>query len=477
VPDPGETALSAPGKVGRLGRHAVVIGGSVGGLLTARVLSGHFDQVTVVERDPTPEGAEPRKGVPQGKHVHALFGGGVAVLERFYPGIFEELVAAGAVACDFAKDLRWYHQGVWKLRVESGLRSFWQTRPFLEAHVRRRTVSAPGVRCLDRCEAVRLLSDAAGARVTGVEVRHRAEAERTERLEADLVVDASGRGSRLPQWLAALGHSAPEETTVGVGIGYASRFYERRADAGRDWRVLAVFATPPGRTRSGYLFPIEGGRWLATAVGRLTDQPPGDERGYLEFVRSLEVPDFYEAIKDARPLSPVSTFTFPAQRWRRYERLARFPDGLIVLGDAVCSFNPVYGQGMSVCALQADLLDRVLRDCGGAAVPAGLSKRFLRRAAGVVATPWLIATGSDFMYPQTQGRRPFGTRLLNWYFARVFRLCARDRDVLLRFYRVLHLLDQPITLFHPSVLFRVLCDGIIPLGARARCPGCDACAF
>jgi hypothetical protein len=161
-----------------LGRHAVVIGGSIGGLLAARVLSGHFEQITVVERDPAPEGAEPRKGVPQGKHVHALFGGGVAVLERLYPGIFEELVAAGAVACDFARDLRWYHQGVWKLRTESGLRSFWQTRPFLEAHVRRRTAAAPGVRCLNRCEAVRLLSDAAGRRVTSVEVRHRGPARR-----------------------------------------------------------------------------------------------------------------------------------------------------------------------------------------------------------------------------------------------------------------------------------------------------------
>jgi 2-polyprenyl-6-methoxyphenol hydroxylase-like FAD-dependent oxidoreductase len=426
------------------------------GLLAARVLAGRFDRVTVIERDPIPDGAEPRKGVPQGLHVHALFGGGVAVIERLYPGIFAELVAAGAVACDFARDLRWYHQGVWKLRTESGLRSFWQSRPFLEAHVRRRTAGAPGVRCLDHCEVVRLLSDAAGTRVTGVEVRRRGGAEATEHLAADLVVDASGRGSRTPQWLAALGYAAPEETTVGVDIAYASRYYERPADGGRDWEVLAVFATPPGRTRTGYLFPVEGGRWLATAVGYLGDHPPEDEQGYLEFLRSLEVPDFYEAVKDARPLSPISTFHFPAQHWRRYDRLARFPDGLIVLGDAVCSFNPVYGQGMSVCALEADLLDRMLRDCGGAATPAGFSKRFLRRAAGLVGTPWLIATSSDFMYPRTQGRRPFGTGLLNSYFARVFRRCARDKDVLLRFYRVLHLLDQPITLFHPSVLFRVL---------------------
>jgi 2-polyprenyl-6-methoxyphenol hydroxylase-like FAD-dependent oxidoreductase len=447
--------LSAPGEVGRLGSHAVVIGGSIGGLLAARVLSNHFARITLLERDPIPEEIESRKGVPQGRHVHALFGGGVAVIERLYPGIFEELVAAGAVACDFARDLRWYHQGVWKLRTESDLRSFWQSRPFLEAHVRRRTATIPGVRCLDRCEAVRLLSEDAGTRITGVEVRHRGPAERTERLPADLVVDASGRGSRMPEWLAALGYAVPEEMRVGVDIGYASRLYERRPDAGRDWQVLAVFATPPDHTRSGYLFPIEGGRWLATAVGRLTDHPPADERGYLEFVRSLEVPDFYEAIEDARPLSPVVTFKYPVQCWRRYDRLARFPDALLILGDAVCSFNPVYGQGMSVSALEADLLDRMLRDCR-AAVPAGFSKRFLRRATGVVATPWLIATSSDFAYPQTQGRRPFGTRLLNWYFARVFRLCARDRDVLLRFYRVLHLLDQPITLFHPSVVFHVL---------------------
>jgi 2-polyprenyl-6-methoxyphenol hydroxylase-like FAD-dependent oxidoreductase len=439
----------------RLGERAVIIGGSIGGLLSARVLSNYFDQVIVVERDAIPETPEPRKGVPQGRHVHALFGGGVRVLERLYPGFFDELVAGGAVVCDFAKDLCWYHQGVWKLRTVSDLPSYWQSRPFLEEQVRRRTRNCKNITFPKRCEVVGLLSNAEKSRIIGVEVQHRNEGGRIEQWPADLVVDTSGRASRTPQWLESLGYTKPEESTVEVDIGYASRLYERPAESTRDWQILAAFATPPDHTRSGYIFPIEGRRWLVSCVGFLQDYPPDDEVGFREFARTLEVPDFFEAIKDARPLSPIVAFRFPAQRWRRYERLAYPPEGLIVLGDAVCSFNPVYGQGMSACALQVDLLDRMLRQAGPQ-IPAGFAKQFFQQAAKVIANPWFLATTSDFFYPRTHGERPFGTKLLHWYVRRLFELCAWNRTILLRFYRVMHFLDPPAALFHPYGFFQVI---------------------
>jgi 2-polyprenyl-6-methoxyphenol hydroxylase-like FAD-dependent oxidoreductase len=448
-------AAKAPAAARRLGKKAVVIGGSIGGLLSARVLSDYFERVTVIERDPIPETPEPRKGVPQGRHVHALFGGGVRIIERLYPGFFNELVEEGAVVCDFAKDLCWYHQGVWKLRTESDLTSYWQSRPFLEAHVRRRTRSDRDIAFLERCEVVGLRSNVEKTRIVGVEVQHRDEGGRSESLDADLVVDAGGRGSRTPHWLEALGYVGPEESTVEVNIGYASRIYERPVDNKRDWQILAAFATPPDHTRTGYIFPIEGRRWLVSCVGHLQDYPPADEEGFREFARSLEVADFFEAIQDARPLSPIAAFRFPSHRWRRYERLARLPEGLIVLGDAVCSFNPVYGQGMSACALQVDLLDRMLRQAGPR-FPEGFAKRFFRQAAKILANPWFLATTADFAYPRTRGQRPFGTKIVNWYVGRLFELCAWNRAILLRFYRVMHFLDRPVALFHPHAIFHVL---------------------
>jgi len=440
-----------------LDKHAVVIGGSIGGLLAARVLGRYFERVTVVERDHISDDFEPRQGVPQGAHVHVIFGGGVRVIERLFPGIFAEMTNAGAVVCDFAKDLCWYHHGVWKLRTVSDLTSYWQSRPFLEAHIRRRARMDPNVTLLQRCEVVRLVSNSGNSQITGVAIQHRDDGGREEPIKADLVVDAAGRASRTPLWLEALGLAKPEETTVEINIGYASRTYQQSESATRDWRILATYATPPYQTRTGYIFPIEGGRWQVTAVGFLEDYPPDDDEGFLNFAQGMETPDFFEAIKDARPLSPISTYRFPMHRWRHYERLSSFPDGLIVLGDAICSFNPVYGQGMSTCALEVDLLDRKLEAVAErGSVPAGFSKDFFRAAAVILADPWRLATLSDFLYPHCIGKRPFGTGLFLWYLIRVLRLCATSELVLLRFYRVIHMLDRPTVLMRPAVMLQVL---------------------
>ncbi len=440
----------------RLGKHAVVIGASMAGSLAARVLSDYFDEVTLVERDAIPADPEPRKGVPQGWHVHTLYGGGAKVVEELLPGVFDELVGAGSTICDFSKDLVWFHQGVWKMRIDTGLLSYWQSRGLLEHHVRRRAVAVDNIRLVDDCEVAALTSNGDQTRVTGVQLVHRRENNREETVAADFVVDTSGRASKLPAWLAELGYDKPAETKVEIDLCYASRIYQRPPDDSRDWQVMGQFPTPPDRNRVGYIFPIEGQRWIVSAVGYLGDHPPDDEAGYLEFARSMELPDFYEAIKDAKPLTPIVRYKYPSQQRRRYEKLARFPDGIVALGDAVCSFNPVYGQGMSAAALQVnalrDVLDQFANKSGSTD---GLPRRFFAKIAKIIDNPWLLATNSDFMYPKTGGHRPLGTALLNWYVKRVLQLCSGSPFVLKSFLQVLHFIKGPAALFHPYIVLSV----------------------
>jgi 2-polyprenyl-6-methoxyphenol hydroxylase-like FAD-dependent oxidoreductase len=444
-----------------LGQHAIVIGGSMGGLLTARVLSEYFQQVTIVERDVVSENCEPRKGVPQGQHVHVMFGGGVRVINRLFPGFFDDLAGKGSVACDFARDLCWYHGGVWKARPKSDLLSYWQSRPFLESNLLRRLKSDTGVRIVGKSGVIGLLANPDRTRITGVEVRSPEGEGKIEQLAADLVVDASGGGSQTPRWLEGLGYRRPDETAVEVNIGYASRVFEPSLDGSRDWRIMALYGTPPGSTRTGYIFPIEAGRWLVSTVGFLKDFPPDDDGSFLDFARSLELPDFYEAIKDAKPVTPVASFRFPANRWRRYDRLSRFPSGLLVIGDAISTFNPVYGQGMSACALEVEELRVLLERCrGNGAIPHDLAEQFFRRAAKIIEIPWMLATQSDFLYPQTLGERPLYSRPLNWYLTRVLQLCSGNERIVKTFYEVLHFIKKPAALFHPLVLFPVLCRSI-----------------
>ena len=441
----------------RLGKHAIVVGGSIGGLLTARVLLEHFEQVTIIERDSFSTNYEPRKGVPQGRNVHVIFGGGVRVINRLFPGFFDELAKTGSVVCDFAKDLCWYHGGVWKARPASDLVSYWQSRPFLESNILRRLKADTDIRILEQCAVTGFLSSPDNSRITGVEIRGPEETGNAERLEADLVIDAGGRGSQTPVWIEAIGYQRPVETTVEVNIGYASRIYEPSQDAKRDWQIMALYGTPPNSKRTGYIFPIEEGRWLVSQVGFLKDFPPDDDVGYLEFAKSLELPDFYEAIKDAKPLTPISTFKFPANRWRRYDKLARFPAGLIVIGDAISTFNPVYGQWMSVCSLEVDELRQLLENCqGNSTIPDDLAKKFFRKTAKIIETPWMLATQSDFLYPETSGKRPVHTNVLNWYLLRMLQLCSGSDRIVKTFYEVLHFIKKPSAFFHPTVLFPVL---------------------
>ena len=450
--------------------HAIVIGGSMAGLLAARVLSDHFERVTIIERDQLIDDAEPRKGVPQGRHVHALLAGGTAILGQYFPDLFATLVKDGAVPLG-PSDIRRYQLGMQVAPVSSPLKALWQSRPFLEQHVRVALLARHNVQILDGCSVTRL--QMYDERITGVVLRHHHHEQREDELAADLVVDTSGRSSRAPQWLASLGYGQVEETSVAIDVGYASRIYRCPEQLPPDWKALIILGTPPDNKRAGVIFPIEGGYWMVTLGGWLRDYPPDDDAGFLNYARCLAQPDLYEAIKEAEPVSPIAVYRYTANRWRHYERLSRLPEGFIIMGDAVCSFSPVYGQGMTVAAIEAKILDTCLREQQNGTGDTHLisfPQRIQKAIAREIKVAWLLSTGEDLRYPGTEGHRSVDIRLFNWYIRRLIALTASDPLAAKAFFQIYHLLKPLRSLFVPHILWAVLTKELLSHRQKPRKP-------
>lgn len=438
------------------GRHAVVLGGSLAGLLAARVLSDHFEEVTLIERDAFRETAEVRRGIPQANHVHGLLLRGREVLEELFPGLQDEMIADGVPIVDMANEIAWYTRAGWGIRFPSEMKVLAFTRPILDLHVRRRLSSNPRVKIIDNTDVLRLIP-AEKNRLAGVLICPRSsESDRrvAKELRADLVVDTTGRASRAPRWLNDLGYVIPEETVVDAHLGYASRLYRIPDDFHRDWKCAYVQSAPPERNRGAILFEVEGDRWLVTLTGGARDYPPSDEAGFLEFARSLPVSTIYDAMCAAEPITPIKTHRGTENRLRHFERAKELPENFLVLGDAVCAFNPVYGQGMTTAALGALTLRNTLRENTDLR---GLSRRFQKRLGKVIKAPWLLATGEDYRYPTTTGHgATLMTKFMHRYMNHVIALATQSvavRHVLLRAFSMM---IPPTALFRPRVLFRVL---------------------
>lgn len=421
--------------------HALVLGASMGGLLAARVLSERFERVTLLERDPLDGGVAPRRGVPQGRHAHGLLASGLRTLEALYPGLTRDLTSRGALSGDVCGDCLWFQHGGAKLRVPGQLPGLLLSRPLLEDGVRRHTLTRPNVTLRQgRAEGLML----SGARVTGVQVAD-------EDLEADLVVDATGRGSRLPAWLGTLGYDAPQQSTVEIGLTYTTRTFTRRPGDMGGLTAAIIAETPPEGKHFGVMLAQENG-WTVTLGGVLGCRAPEDLAGFRAFAARLPTPEIAEVLAVAGPLGEATTFGYPASVRRHYERLNRFPAGLLAFGDALCSFDPVYGQGMSVAALEA----LALRDCLAKPGAGPLWRRFFRAAARVADIPWTLAVGGDLQFPEVPGRRTALTGFVNRYVSRVHVAAQHDPVVSLAFLRVANLLAPPRSLFAPGLVRRVL---------------------
>jgi 2-polyprenyl-6-methoxyphenol hydroxylase-like FAD-dependent oxidoreductase len=436
--------------------HAVVIGGSMAGLLAARALADHFGRVTVLERDRLPDGPDGRKGTPQARHIHVLLTAGRRALEQLFPGLMGELVAAGALDYDALNDMDWNTAAGWGVRFPSPIRVLGATRDLIEWGIRRRVLADARITVWQQIDAVSLRLDPAGRRVVGLTVDDRAAGTQGEALDADLIVDAAGRASRTPLWLEAAGFPRPRETVVNGFLGYASRFVRPPTTWKGDWKTMYVQCAPPARKRGGVIASVEGGRWMVTLAGGGKDYPPTDEEGFKAFARSLADPRFPEAYEAAEPLSEIVGTKTTENRVRHYEELTRRPEGLLIAGDAACAFNPVYGQGMSTAAVGAVTLSECLRRHGAGSLD-GLASAFQKKLAKANSRAWLLATGEDYRYAEAEGPPPGRlTRLMHGYLDRVTALSVRSPSVRLRLMEVLHLIRSPASLCSPDVLVRAL---------------------
>jgi 2-polyprenyl-6-methoxyphenol hydroxylase-like FAD-dependent oxidoreductase len=446
----------------RSGGQALVVGASVAGLVTARVLTDFFERVTLLDRDDLSGGASPRKGVPQSRHPHALLSGGLQVLQELFPQLTDDLLGHGALLCDLQGDGRYYSGGRLMRRRASPLRAVAVSRPLLEERLRAAVLALPGV----DLRAPVVLLDLVGhdGRVTGVRVRR----DGTEEvLDGDLVVDATGRGSHTPAWLAEHGYPRPDESAVDVGISYVTWTFDRRPGdlTGARFLLTAPSADLP---RFGAALAAEGDRWLVGCAGYRGDPAPLTPAALREFTATLPARELADLVASREPIEEVRSHRFPSSTRRHYEKLVRFPDGLVVIGDALSSFNPIYGQGMTVAALEAAALRDEL-----AADETDLAPRFFRRAARLIDVAWDLAANGDLAIPVVPGPRPLRVRLLNWYVGQLALASAVDADVGLTFIRVANLLDPPSALVRPGIVGRVV-GAAVRRGVQRVAPGRSA---
>ena len=345
------------------GGQALVIGAGMSGLAAAGALAKHFERVIVLERDGLADGPSHRQGTPQSRQLHGLLPGGLEALCRIFPGFDQDLAAAGAAPVRVAADIREELPGFDPFpRRDFGRVAYCASRPLLEHTLRRRVRALRNVVLRDHRRVVELVASADRRRITG------ARCERSdgtaETLAADLVVDASARGTLTLAALDAMGCGRPQVTSVGVNIGYATAAFEIPRQR-PDWKAVLTFASAPSERRCGFLLPVDGNRWMVCIAELQCPRPPLDLAAFLDAARRLRTRTIYDMIRNARPAAMPQRFGLAASSWRHYETVADFPQGLIPIGDAICRFNPIYGQGMSVAAREASILADLLAQHAG----------------------------------------------------------------------------------------------------------------
>jgi 2-polyprenyl-6-methoxyphenol hydroxylase-like FAD-dependent oxidoreductase len=407
-------------------KHAIVIGAGIGGLTAATAIAAHFDRVTLIERDDLPPAAVARRGTPQAQHAHGLLAGGLIALNELFPGIEADIERAGAVRAQ-AGSLRLEQPGFDPFpQRDLGYSSYFLSRPLLELIVRRRTLQQENIRLYMNSRVIEISATGPDCEVSGVKFEDSDGHAQT--LPAKLVVDASGRGSLTLSLLDRLGLPRPEETEIGIDMSYSTLVFDgpMRLPAAANGVLHVPLA--PDNSRGAAFFPMEHDRWILSIVSGHGHLTPGDLNGFMSHVDGLRTPTIRDAVAGMTPTGEIARFLLPCSTRRYFERLEQFPSGLVAIGDAICRFNPAFGQGMSVAAQEAVVLKRLLDGGAGEKHAPQFAKDFFRALPEILETPWNVAL-FDFIYPKTRGARPEGLAAMLHFSAALDRLAAQDPHV------------------------------------------------
>ncbi len=441
--------------------HAIVIGASIAGMFAAKALSQHFNTVTIIERDILPDEPTPRGGVPQSRHVHQLLMGGLQVMRRLFPGIDDDLEALGATPIHLGYNTVTATRYGFMPPVRSDVYSYACSRPGLEYVIRKRIWQTENITVKGGYTVKHLLATDDQRVVTGVAIKQK-RTRTTETVTGDLVVDASGRTSKADQWLQSLGYDAPEVTYVDGHVGYATCWFEKPDYAPEGVAVLLSLGDQEN-PRSGLIIEAEGDKWLALVSSKDGDYPPNDLDGFLDFAKSCASPLAYNYLKGATPISPVYGYRRTQNHWRHYEKLTNRPENFIITGDAACAFNPIYGQGMSVAALDAQLLDDILARYPYGRKLTGFANEFQKELGKQVALPFNLASADDRQHADTDDSSSAQAWLMQQvgaYFQVALGAMFIDDYVRTRFMQVSNLVAPPTTLFTPQMIARILRIGV-----------------
>jgi 2-polyprenyl-6-methoxyphenol hydroxylase-like FAD-dependent oxidoreductase len=431
-----------------LHEHAVVVGGGIAGLLTARVLANHFKQVTVFEKDGAPTAPVYRKGTPQDRQLHIMNMRGEMVISKYFPGFYDE-ITEDIVHFD-TEDISFFQYGTWKIPCKSKVDSHFISRSFIEYHVRRRLEAFENIHFFQENQVEQWLFDKVNNTVNGIRFKNKEGI--IDEIYADLFVEASGRGSRVQIFLEESGYEKVEQEKIEINVAYIGQTFSRPQH--EDFKAIFIFPAAPMETRMGIVLPIEGDRVHVSMAGYIGDHPTNSSNeGLLEFAKSLPRQDIYEAIRHLTAVSPVSTFRFPANIRKYYERMSKRPNNLIVIGDAICTFNPVYGQGMCVAALESEILDQVLISH---TTIKSASRDYFKKIKPVITTAWQTATGEDLRYPTVKGNRSLIVKFSQWYLIQVFQLSSYNAKVCSAFFEVQTCIAKPTKLFSVYIILKVL---------------------
>ena len=428
---------------------AVVIGGSIAGLLAAHVLSDHFKQVIIVEKDEIKNNDSIRNGTPQANHIHLLLVKGRKILEEFFPELEKDLLKKGANKIDFLEDGRYLLPSGWAQRFKSGIITFTCTRKLLEDTIRYQ---------VEKNSKIKIQDNTAITSFANEESNNISLKTDSGKIQADLIVDCTGRNTRSPSWLENIGYPKIKDTRVDSFVGYATRRYITPKDNEKNWKMLVIVNKPTSNPRTGIIYPIENNKWLVGLSGIGKNHPPIDEEGFLEFAKQLESNEIYDAIKKATPDSDIHGYQIQGSRKYHYDDMEKWPENFLVLGDAVSVFNPFYGQGITSAALSAKVLQDMLNN---SKMEIGFSKKFQKRLAKAVALPWILGTSEDLRWPTTIGKRPNAvTRMMQDHAQKVMLLGPKSALATKSFLQMMHMVKTPAVIFHPVILLQLIANSM-----------------